>query len=106
MPTDQASRKSVVVTHNTAHYIAMHYLEFIQELVDLGYQVLVVAPRDDAFEVLETAGASCHDLTLSRRGTGSFEKSGPLLYSTTASSRLSTVLTPRADVVFQAYFPW
>ena len=68
MPPDQASRKSVVVTHNTAHYIAMHYLEFIQELVDLGYQVLVVAPRDDAFEVLETAGANCHDLTLSRRG--------------------------------------
>lgn len=57
-----------MVTHNTAHYIAMHYMEFIEALVTSGYRVLVVAPRDEAFRTLESAGAECHDFPLSRRG--------------------------------------
>ena len=57
-----------MVTHNTAHYIALHYLEFIRRLLERGYQVLIVAPEDPAFATLRTVGAQCHHLPLSRRG--------------------------------------
>jgi glycosyltransferase involved in cell wall biosynthesis len=79
-----------VVTHNTAHYIALHYMEFIESLVALGYCVQIVAPRDKAFQVLEEAGAQCHDFPLSQRGMNPLRE----LYSVYFLWRLLRRLNP------------
>lgn len=81
----------MLVTHNTAHYIAMHYLEFIQSLLDRGYQVEVAAPRDAAFRTLGSLGVRCHDMPLSRRGMNPFRE----LRSVVSLWRLARRIRPR-----------
>ncbi|MFZ0487369.1 MAG: glycosyltransferase family 4 protein [Arenicellales bacterium] len=61
-------RKKVVMVHNTMHYLKLHYLELILNMVERGWSVTCVAPVDAAVSELERIGAGCVDLTLSRKG--------------------------------------
>lgn len=94
MPTDHRPVKTVVVTHNTAQYIVMHYMEFIEALTALGYRVLVLAPSDSSFETLEAAGVECHDFPLSRRGMNPVRELHSILFLRRFYRRT------RPDVVF------
>lgn len=58
----------VLIIHNTAHYIVMHYREFVERLLGMGYDVTVLTPCDPAWAVLEQMGVRCASLRLSRRG--------------------------------------
>ena len=80
MQAERDKRETVLVIHNTAHYIALHYREFIQSLLHRGYQVQIAAPQDAAFAELESLGARCHDFPLSRRGTNPIRELRSVVY--------------------------
>ena len=57
-----------MMVHNTMHYLKLHYLELILNMVERGWSVTCVAPVDAAVSELERIGAGCVDLALSRKG--------------------------------------
>ena len=72
-------RRKVVMVHNTTHYLKLHYLELIVDMLGRGWAVTCVAPVDAAVGELERAGARCVDLPLSRRGMNPLREMGSVM---------------------------
>jgi glycosyltransferase involved in cell wall biosynthesis len=68
--------RKVILVHNTAQYLHLHYIELVRSLLGRGWIVQCVAPRDAAAELLEAEGAGCIDVTLSRRGINPIQEAG------------------------------
>jgi len=62
----------ILLVHNTMYYLKLHYLDLIQCFMDRGWEVCCVAPWDESARYLESAGARCIEIALSRRGLNPF----------------------------------
>jgi len=84
----------VILVHNTTKYLHLHYVELMQKLLDGGWDVKCVAPRDPAAEPLEGMGIECVDINLSRRGMNPVLEAGGLraLYAVFRRERPDAVL--------------
>lgn len=70
--------QKIVLVHNTTHYLRLHYLELINSILERGWTVTCVAPKDSAVPLLEQIGVSCVDLQFSRRGMNPFSEAALL----------------------------
>lgn len=66
--TSRAAARRVVVTHNTTHYLSLHYSELLSALKAQGMEVIVIAPGDRYVASLEGKGIHCVNLALSQHG--------------------------------------
>jgi glycosyltransferase involved in cell wall biosynthesis len=60
--------KKLVLTHNTARYVFMHYRQLIARFVQEGIEVVCVVPTDPAVADIQALGARCVPYKVSRRG--------------------------------------
>ena len=65
-------RNTIVLCHNTAKYLYLHYNSLIDRLCSLGYQVACICPIDEFVEKLERPGVVHIDWTLSQHGMNPF----------------------------------
>ena len=57
----------ILIAHNTAHYLYMHYKELLKALKARMETVYVLAPADDAFAHMSAMGLECHEIALHSR---------------------------------------
>jgi len=65
-------QKKIVLCHNTAKYLYLHYNALIDRICSAGYQVVCVCPVDEFVEKLERPGVIHIDWTLSQHGMNPF----------------------------------
>ncbi len=83
----------VVLAYNTSWYVWMFRMPLIRALMDGGYEVLVLAPRDEYTDRITACGCAFHPIGLSAKGKNPFRE------ITTALSFLWSYYRLHPDVV-------
>lgn len=63
------SKKTIVITYNTCHYIYMFRLNLIHKLQEAGYDVIAVAPYDEYSDQLAIEGVKHISISIDNKGT-------------------------------------
>lgn len=66
--------KKIVITHNTTHYLVIHYEQLIKKFLNRGVETVVVAPLDEKSKSLESIGVKCINVNISRKGLNPFNE--------------------------------
>ncbi len=64
----------VVLAYNTSWYVWMFRMPLIRALLDGGYEVLVLAPRDEYTDRITACGCAFHPIKLSAKGKNPFRE--------------------------------
>ncbi len=65
--------KKIAISINTSWNVYNFRLELCNELKDRGYQVIIIAPKDEYSQKLKDMGFLHYDITINNKGTNPLE---------------------------------
>ena len=66
-------KKKILFTSNVSWAMIKFRYQLLVSLIEDGYEIYIVAPKDDFTETLEAMGCKCIDIKLSRKGVNPIE---------------------------------